>query len=113
MHTVHTVHMELGADDICTPCVHNKNGQCQDVIDVTFRPLAPSSKREYNSLIDERWLNQLDLQSGDIITARNFCLLIHERVSDITSIYVENPNEKIAQRQTRLSKGIRAFLALT
>lgn len=124
-HDVHTVtrklinnpdtllRMELGADDICTPCVHNKNGKCQDVIDITFRPLAPSSKREYNSLIDERWLNQLDLQNGDTIAARNFCLLILEKVSDITSIYVENPKEKIAQKQMMLNKGIIAFLALT
>lgn len=60
-HDVHTVmrkainnpdtllRMELGADDKFTPCVHNKNGKCQDVIDITFRPLALSSKREYYS----------------------------------------------------------------
>ncbi|MGF1822734.1 hypothetical protein [Vibrio splendidus] len=122
-HDVHTVtqevirnpdtllFMELGADDICVPCIHNKEGQCQDVIDITFRPTAPSSKREYNSLIDERWLNHLDLKEGDTITARDFCLLLLDRASDITPIYIENPKEKIEQKQTRLCKGIETFLA--
>ena len=66
-HAVHTVaarligdrdallEMELGADDICSPCVHNVDGVCDDTIDTSFRPQAPSKKRDYNLLIDTRW----------------------------------------------------------
>lgn len=102
--------MELGADNICEPCIHYNKGQCKDVIDVSFRPLAPSSKREYNTLIDERWLSHLDLKNGDTITAREFCLLLKDRIEDLTPIYIENQKENTEQRQARLSKGIEVFL---
>ena len=32
--------IELGADDICLPCVHNIDGLCDDTIDTSFRPTA-------------------------------------------------------------------------
>ncbi len=46
-----TVRIELGADDICAPCVHNVDGVCVDTIDTSYRPDAPESKREWNFLI--------------------------------------------------------------
>ena len=76
-HAVHTVaerlvgdrdallEMELGADDICRPCVHNIDGICDDTIDISFRPDAPPSKREYNLLLDRRWCRKLGLAQGD------------------------------------------------
>ncbi len=105
--------MELGADNICEPCIHYNKGQCKDVIDVSFRPLAPSSKREYNTLIDECWLSHLDLKNGDTIAAREFCLLLKDRIEDITPIYIENQKENTEKRQARLSKGIELFLAIS
>lgn len=121
-HAVHTVaeavlsdrdallEMDLGADDICRPCKHNINGLCDDAIDTSFRPNAPSSKREYNLMIDERWCKRLGLRQGDRLTARAFCERVLDRAGDITDIYRENPPERTAERMTKLKEGIRKFL---
>ena len=61
--------MELGADDICLPCCHDIGGLCDDTIDVSFRPQAPRSKREYNLLIDQRWAERLGVRQNDMLTA--------------------------------------------
>jgi len=121
-HAVHTVaerlwrerdvmlEMELGADDICAPCVHNVDGLCVDTIDTSFRPDAPTSKREYNLLIDQRWCERLDIEQGTRLTAREFCERLRDRMGDITSIYRENPPERVAARAQAIQAGIEAFL---
>ena len=103
--------MELGADDICRPCCHNLDGgACDDVIDTSFRPQAPASKREYNLLIDKRWSERLGLKQDDTLTARELCLRIRDHAGDITDIYREMPADRTAARQTKLQKGIAKFL---
>jgi len=121
-HAVHTVseriwqnrdallEMELGADDICEPCKHNINGLCDDTIDTSFRPKAPSSKREWNLIIDKRWCERLKLQQGDRLTAREFCELLRDNTDDITDIYREIPAELTAERARKLKAGIEKFL---
>ncbi len=121
-HAVHTVseeilrnrdvllEMELGADDICAPCKHNINGLCDDTIDTSFRPQAPSSKREWNLMIDKRWCERLKLQQGHRLTAREFCELLRDNVDDLTDIYREIPAERAAERERELKAGIRKFL---
>ncbi len=102
--------IELGADDICRPCKHNAGGLCQDTIDTSFRPDAPSSKREYNLLIDERWCERLGLTQGQKLTARELCRLLREGAGDIADIYRENPAERTAKRADDLRRGIERFL---
>jgi len=102
--------MELGADDICAPCKHNINGLCDDTIDTSFRPKAPSSKREWNLIIDKRWCERLKLQQGDRLTAREFCELLRDNTDDITDIYREIPAELTAERARKLKAGIEKFL---
>ena len=121
-HAVHTVseqilrnrdvllEMELGADDICAPCKHNINGLCDDTIDTSFRPEAPSSKREWNLIIDKRWCERLNLQQGDRITAKKFCERLQANTDDITDIYREIPVERTAERLRKLRAGIEKFL---
>ena len=121
-HAVHTVaasilgnpetslRMELGADDICLPCVRNIGGLCSDVIDISWRPDAPSSKREWNLLIDRRWCERLGIAQGDCLTARSFCELIRDRAGDITDIYREISPERSAERLCKLMRGIDLFL---
>ena len=104
--------MELGADDICAPCVHNIDGLCDDTIDTTFRPAAPTSKREYNLLIDRRWCARLGLAQGDTLTARAFCERLRDRMGDIMDIYRENPAERVAARARDLAAGVAVFLGL-
>ena len=121
-HAVHTVaeqilgnrdiliEFELGADDICKPCIHNINGVCDDTIDTSFRPDAPELKREWNLIIDRRWCERLSIGQGDRISAREFCKLILSRAGDITDIYREIPVDRTAERQCKLNEGIRKFL---
>ena len=102
--------IELGADDVCRPCVHNVGGLCQDTIDTSFRPDAPSSKREYNLLIDERWCQRLQIRQGQRLTARQLCRQFLEQAGDITGIYRENPLDRTAKRAEDLRAGIARYL---
>lgn len=102
--------MELGADDICAPCMHNIAGLCDDVIDTSCRPQAPSSKREWNLLIDQRWCTRLDIGQGDRLSARALAKRIRDRAGNITDIYSEISPVPTAERMRKLNKGIAKFL---
>ena len=102
--------MELGADDICAPCLHNVQGRCDDTIDTSFRPKAPASKREWNLRLDRRWCRRLGLSAGDRLTVRQFARLVQERAGDITGIYREEPPDRTADRARNLREGIARFL---
>ena len=102
--------IELGADDICLPCRHNIDGQCDDTIDTSFRPAAPESKREWNLIIDRRWCQRLGVQQDDQLTARDLCSRIRDRAGDISDVYREIPSGRTAERQAKLHKGATKFL---
>jgi hypothetical protein len=102
--------IELGADDICRPCRHNISGQCDDTIDISYRPQAPRSKREYNLLIDHRWCKRLEMNQDDLLTARELCLRIRDCAGSIADIYRENPLDKSAAKQASLMQGINTAL---
>ena len=102
--------IELGSDAICEPCCHNVNGVCDDTIDVSFRPQAPSSKLDYNLLIDRRWCQRLELEQDQQLTAREFCTRIQARAGNVEDIYRETPAGRTQARQARLAKGIARFL---
>lgn len=102
--------MELGADDICKPCIHNVDGLCDDTIDTSFRPNAPSLKREWNLLIDNRWCERLNISQGDRFSAVEFCEKIQHHSGNITDIYREIPPERTAERARKLNSGIKIFL---
>jgi hypothetical protein len=122
-HAVHTVAerilaqrevvlvMDLGADDICAPCAHNLDGVCDDTIDTSYRPRAPSLKREWNLLIDRRWCARLQIVEGERHTARALCERMRDLSGDITDIYAEIPAERTAERAHKLREGIHRFLA--
>ncbi|NOY57346.1 MAG: hypothetical protein GXO75_00230 [Calditrichaeota bacterium] len=105
------VRIELGADDICQPCIHNINGLCDDTIDTSYRPEAPSLKREWNLLIDNRWCERLKLKQNDILSARDFCQWLQNLAGDISSIYQEIPADRTKKREYHLKEGIRMFLS--
>ena len=102
--------IELGADDICLPCRHNIDGQCDDTIDISFRPAAPKSKREWNLIIDRRWCERLGVQQDDQLTARDLCSRIRDCASDIRDVYREIPFDRTAERQAKLQRGVTQFL---
>ena len=120
-HAVHTVsalildnpdvlmEMELGADDICKPCKHNKNGFCDDTIDTSFRPEAPPLKLKWNLLIDNRWCARLNLREGDRLTALEFVRCLEKSAGEIIDIYREIPRELTEKRAMNFNKGIEKF----
>ena len=121
-HAVHTVserilnnsdilmEIDLGADDICKPCFHNVNGMCADTIDTSFRPEAPSSKREWNLLIDRRWCERLGIAQGDQFSAYELCEQIRDKMGDISDIYREIPARMTEERSVYLDKGLTCYL---
>ncbi len=103
--------MESGADDICAPCIHNKDGLCDDTIDTSFRPEAPSSKREWNLAIDGRWYERLGLKDGDRLTAREFVRRVRDALGGgIADVYREIPPEMTAERRKNLQSGAERYL---
>lgn len=105
--------MELGADDICAPCCHNIEGTCDDTIDTSHRPQAPSSKREWNLIIDKRWCARLGLGPGHRLTARAFCQKLQGLSGDLYDIYREIPTDMTHERHTKLMAGVARFLEST
>ncbi len=102
--------IELGADDICEPCMHNIDGLCGDTIDTTHRPSAPTSKREYNLLLDKRWCERLGLKQGDHVTALHLAERIRDHADDITDIYRQDPADLTMSRSRNLRRGLAAFI---
>jgi len=98
--------MELGADDICQPCIHNIDGVCDDTIDTSFRPLAPRTKQAWNLLIDQRWCDALGLAGGDRLTASQFCERLRQNLGQMEDIYREVPFERVAARAETTRRGI-------
>ncbi|MCK4275651.1 MAG: hypothetical protein KAX78_04000, partial [Phycisphaerae bacterium] len=102
--------IELGADDICRPCIHNVDGLCDDTIDTSWRPDAPPAKRQWNLLIDQRWCERVGITQGVQLTARQFTKLLGERAGDISDIYREIPPPRNCERAKNLQEGIKRFL---
>jgi hypothetical protein len=102
--------IELGADDICKPCTHNVSGSCDDTIDTSFRPTAPSSKGKWNLLIDRRWCERIKVKQGDKLNACELAERIRGYMGDITDIYREIPADRTAERTRKLLGGIRFFV---
>jgi hypothetical protein len=81
-----------------------------DTIDTSYRPLAPSLKREWNLRIDLRWCERLGLAQGDRISARALAQRIQDRADDLTDLYPEMPADGTAQRTARLHRGLALYL---
>jgi hypothetical protein len=121
-HAVHTVTarlladrrlplvLEFGADDICRPCKHNLGGLCDDTIDISRRPQAPTSKQEYNLLLDRRWCARLNLSQGDTLAADELCQRLAGVCEDLGGIYAEEPPDLVARKAAHLKAGLKRFL---
>lgn len=100
----------LDADDVCTPCIHNVNGICDNTIDRSYRPAAPPLMRDWDLMINTRWCERLHLHEGERYTARELCERLRDRAGDITDIFPEIIDGRIALKAGNLREGIRKFL---
>ena len=98
------------ADDVCTPCIHNINGVCDNFIDRSYRPAAPPLMRDWDLLINQRWSKRLNIKEGDIFTAKELCERLRDRAGDITGIFPEILDNRIETKEKNMRKGIGKFL---
>jgi len=102
--------IDLGTDDICKPCIHNINGICDDMLDISNRPKVPQLKREWNLILDTRWCKRLKIDQGTIISVLEFCELLVEGSNNLLEIYKENKREHNIEREINLKKGLKKYL---
>jgi len=93
----------LGADDICQPCIHNKDGIC---VDITTTPGVMISKESWNRTIDRRLFERLNLEEGTRISASEFCLVTQEHLGNIYDVWREAPPDQTADREKNLMRGL-------
>ena len=102
--------IEPGADAVCAPCSHNRDGKCDDKIDTSLRPKAPESKQKYNLMLDQRLMKRLKINPGDKITAQALCGLLEKNLLKLSEIYRELPRKLVSQREKDLRLGIKKYL---
>ena len=102
--------IDLGADDICKPCIHNINGICDDILDISNRPKVPPFKRKWNLILDRRWCKRLKIDQGTIISVLEFCKILKETTNNLLEIYKENKRENTIEREINLKKGLKKYL---
>jgi len=102
--------IDLGADDICKPCIHNIDGICDDILDISNRPEVPPLKREWNLILDKRWCKRLKIDQGEIISVLEFCELLKEGSNYLLEIYKENNRENTIQREINLKMGLKKYI---
>jgi len=102
--------IDLGDDDICNPCIHNINGICDDLLDISNRPKVPPLKREWNLILDKRWCKRLKVDQGAIISVLEFCELLEDGSNNLLEIYKENNRENTIEREINLKKGLKKYL---
>lgn len=103
--------IELDADDICQPCIHNIGGMCDDILDISNRPKIPPLKKEWNLILDKRWCERLKIEQGEIISVLEFCKLLREGSNNLLDIYKENNRENTIEREINLKKGLKKYMA--
>jgi hypothetical protein len=103
--------MELGADDICAPCLHNREGGCDDSIEASHLLVTLRRKQAYNLLIDKRWCERLQLQQDDTLSVRDFFLRLSQASNDLRDIYAEQPETYAEDKAQRLERGRARLLA--
>jgi hypothetical protein len=105
-----TLEFTAGADEICTPCMHNIGGACDDGLDPAMHG-GEASKGAYNRALDGRWMERLGLAEGQKMRAEDYCLLLRDRSGDIGPIYPAQGNDENEARKKALLKGVSEYLA--
>ena len=92
-------------DTICAPCVHKKNGVCDDVLSD-----GKTSKHEFNTALDARLFERLRLEEAMALSAADFCKLLCERFGNPSEIWTNVSWVEAQKRLETTLKGIEKFL---
>lgn len=97
------IELVLGADDICTGCMHLlPDGLCKDVL----AQLKPSpSKQAYNDVLDSRLFDLLEIDPNSKMTTRRYLELVNDRTPGIEKICT-HPKEDSEERLAGLIQGL-------
>jgi dienelactone hydrolase len=95
-------------DAICAPCIHNKNGVCDDYL--SDRKM---SKHDFNTALDARLFQRLQLEEAMAMSAAGFCAILRERFGEPSEIWAHMPAEDAKKRFGMMLKGIETFLRPT
>lgn len=114
-HAVHTVakavladletevQFVVGADDICAPCTHLRDGQCDDLVRSVSPPVR---KQQYNDELDRRLLQYFQLPPHRAMTVREFLEIVQSKLPGLAALCA-HPSETAAHRLTGLAEGLR------
>jgi len=93
----------LGADDICTGCIHLlPDGRCNDVLS----QIKPSpSKQAYNDVLDSRIFDYLSLNPDCVLTTRKYLELVNGKTPGI-EIICTHPKKNMEERLQGLITGL-------
>lgn len=94
----------VGADEICTPCVHlQADGQCDDMLNNLDPPV---SKQTYNDCLDRRLFEYLGLATGETMTFRQYLEIVSSKTPGLEEI-CSHPGEDRSRRLAGLVRGLR------
>lgn len=99
-----------GVDDICTPCIFNKDGFCTDT--TKGNPHKYSSKDWWNKTIDGRIMDTLNIKEGDKMTVLKYFELAQTDLTPkkISAIWKERPKEETKRRKELLKLGLAKYI---
>jgi dienelactone hydrolase len=92
-------------DAICAPCIHNKNGVCDDTLSD-----GKTSKHEFNTALDARLFAQLHLEEAMALSAADFCGILRERLGHPSGVWTSVPGDEAQKRLAMMLKGMEKFL---
>lgn len=98
------IKLVVAADDVCTGCRHLlPDGKCSDVLS-QLKPSPP--KQSYNDVLDSRILDLLALETGTILTFKEYLVKVNEKTPGIEYICT-HPKEKMDERLSGLINGLK------
>lgn len=97
------IHFVLDADDLCSPCVHLKNGTCDDLLPQFSHPVL---KQNYNNELDHILVRFFEIAEGCVLPLTEFVQLVEENLEGLIPLCT-HPGESYEYRREGLMKGIK------
>ena len=97
-----SIEFGVGADDICFPCKHLIDGRCDDVINY-FDP--PTSKQDYNDALDEKLLEFLGMEEGQVMSFREYVSVLRAHIEGLAEVCA-HPGQAVEDRHSNLVAGL-------
>lgn len=94
--------LTTGADDICAPCIMCKDRKCTDELKTIEKF---NSKEAYNTLLDTRLLEKLNLDISQTYKAKSLCAIMYDHHDCIYSVWQEEHADITQKRHDLFVEG--------